>query len=51
MIFIKYCDGISTLRDDDLILAYANLHVACAIRATGYDKTSENIGDCNVNLP
>ena len=37
-------------RDDDLILAYANVHVACAICATGYNKTSENISNHNVNL-
>ena len=39
------------LRDDDLILADANVYVACVIPSTGYNKTGElNISDCNVNL-
>ena len=42
MIFIK--------KDDDLILAYENVHVACAIHATGYNKTSENISNHEFNL-
>ena len=37
-------------KDDDLILAYSNVHVACAIPAPGYNKTSENISNPNVNL-
>ena len=36
--------------DDDLILADANVSVARVIPSTGYNKKSENIGDCNVNL-
>ena len=44
MIFIK--------KDDDLILAYEHVyvHVACAIHATGYNKTSENISNHEFNL-
>ena len=38
------------LSDDDLILAYANVHVAGAIRATGFNKTSEDISNHNFNL-
>ena len=30
--------------------AYANVHVACAIRATGYKKTGENISTHKFNL-
>ena len=37
-------------KDDDLILADANVYiVAYVIPYTGYNKTSENISDCNVN--
>ena len=37
-------------KDDDLILADANVYiVARVIPYTGYNKTSENISDCNVN--
>ena len=38
------------LRDDDLILAYSNVHVARAIPSTGYNKTREDISNHNVNL-
>ena len=50
MNFNKYFDGILRLYDDDLILAYANVHVARAIPASGYNKTSENVSNQNVNL-
>ena len=33
-----------------LNLADANVAVARVIPSTGYNKKSENIGDCNVNL-
>ena len=39
MSFNKYFDGIFILSDDDLILAYANVHVARAIPASGYNKS------------
>ena len=38
------------IRDDYLILADANVYVARVIPSTGYNKTRENISDCNVNL-
>ena len=38
------------LRDDYLILADANVYVARVIPSTGYNKTREDISDCNVNL-
>ena len=38
------------LRDDKLLMAYAKVHVAPVIRASGYKKSSKNISNPNFNL-